>query len=177
MIRGSRRPPIPGEQDPSGQDHGIITVAPVVLRLARSRWTWGASESFAWAWTGIVTAPLATTENRFLAMASRVSRLPAWAKSEGRVVLEGGATGSEDEGYFLAPSIVADVDNGSETAQEEIFGPVLAVIRAGDLDDAVVVVEWGEGIVERLSERHLDIRLERGVDTEVRTAIWRWSRS
>jgi tRNA threonylcarbamoyladenosine biosynthesis protein TsaE len=44
-----------------------------------------------------------------------------------------------------------------------------------DLDDAVVVVEWGEGIVERLSERHLDIRLERGADTEVRTAIWRWS--
>ena len=31
-----------------------------------------------------------------------------------------------------------------------------------DLDDAVVVVEWGEGLAERLSERHLDIRLERG---------------
>ncbi len=44
-----------------------------------------------------------------------------------------------------------------------------------DLDDAVVVVEWGEGIVERLSDRHLDIRLERAADTEVRTAIWRWS--
>jgi tRNA threonylcarbamoyladenosine biosynthesis protein TsaE len=46
-----------------------------------------------------------------------------------------------------------------------------------DLANAVVVVEWGEGIVERLSERHLDIRLERGADTEVRTAIWRWSPS
>jgi tRNA threonylcarbamoyladenosine biosynthesis protein TsaE len=45
-----------------------------------------------------------------------------------------------------------------------------------DLDDAVVVVEWGEGIAERLSNSHLDIRLERGPDTEVRTAIWRWSR-
>ena len=45
-----------------------------------------------------------------------------------------------------------------------------------DLDDAVVVVEWGEGIVERLSDRHLDIRLERGADSEVRTAMWRWSR-
>ena len=31
-----------------------------------------------------------------------------------------------------------------------------------DLDDAVVVVEWGEGLAERLSDRHLDIRLERG---------------
>jgi tRNA threonylcarbamoyladenosine biosynthesis protein TsaE len=44
-----------------------------------------------------------------------------------------------------------------------------------DLDDAVVVVEWGEGLAERLSDSHLDIRLERGTDTEVRTAIWQWS--
>jgi tRNA threonylcarbamoyladenosine biosynthesis protein TsaE len=45
-----------------------------------------------------------------------------------------------------------------------------------DLDDAVVVVEWGEGLAERLSDSHLDIRLERAPDTEVRTAIWQWSR-
>ena len=44
-----------------------------------------------------------------------------------------------------------------------------------DLDDAVVVVEWGEGLAERLSDNHLDVRLERGGDTEVRTAIWQWS--
>lgn len=44
-----------------------------------------------------------------------------------------------------------------------------------DLDDAVVVVEWGEGLAERLSDHHLDIRLERGGDTDVRTAVWRWS--
>lgn len=44
-----------------------------------------------------------------------------------------------------------------------------------DLEDAVVVVEWGEGLAERLSDNHLDIRLERGTDSEVRTAVWRWS--
>jgi tRNA threonylcarbamoyladenosine biosynthesis protein TsaE len=44
-----------------------------------------------------------------------------------------------------------------------------------DLEDAVVVVEWGEGLAERLSDSHLDIRLERGSDTEVRTAMWQWS--
>jgi tRNA threonylcarbamoyladenosine biosynthesis protein TsaE len=44
-----------------------------------------------------------------------------------------------------------------------------------DLDDAVVVVEWGEGLAERLSDRHLDIRLERGRDTDVRVATWQWS--
>jgi tRNA threonylcarbamoyladenosine biosynthesis protein TsaE len=46
-----------------------------------------------------------------------------------------------------------------------------------DLADAVVVVEWGEGVAERLSDNHLDIRLERGTDTEVRTAMWQWSAS
>ena len=45
-----------------------------------------------------------------------------------------------------------------------------------DLADAVLVVEWGEGLAERLAERHLDIRLHRGVDSEVRTATWRWIR-
>lgn len=59
------------------------------------------------------------------------------AKGEGRVVLEGGATGSAQDGYFISPAIVADVDNKSETAQEEIFGPVLAVIRARDFEHAV----------------------------------------
>lgn len=46
-----------------------------------------------------------------------------------------------------------------------------------ELDDAVVVVEWGEGLAERLSERHLDIALERcsDPDSEVRTATWRWN--
>lgn len=44
-----------------------------------------------------------------------------------------------------------------------------------DLEDAVVVVEWGEGLAERLSDNHLDIRLERGGDTDVRTAVWKWS--
>jgi tRNA threonylcarbamoyladenosine biosynthesis protein TsaE len=45
-----------------------------------------------------------------------------------------------------------------------------------DLDDAVVVVEWGEGLAERLSDSHLDIRLERAADSEARTAMWHWSR-
>ncbi|MCV7383523.1 tRNA (adenosine(37)-N6)-threonylcarbamoyltransferase complex ATPase subunit type 1 TsaE [Mycolicibacter longobardus] len=43
-----------------------------------------------------------------------------------------------------------------------------------ELDDAVVVVEWGQGLAERLSDRHLDIRLDRAADSETRTATWRW---
>ena len=45
-----------------------------------------------------------------------------------------------------------------------------------ELDDAVVVVEWGEGLAERLSERHLDVRLERISNSDTRTATWQWSR-
>jgi tRNA threonylcarbamoyladenosine biosynthesis protein TsaE len=45
-----------------------------------------------------------------------------------------------------------------------------------ELDDAVVVVEWGEGLAERLSERHLDIRLERIGNSDTRTATWQWNR-
>jgi tRNA threonylcarbamoyladenosine biosynthesis protein TsaE len=45
-----------------------------------------------------------------------------------------------------------------------------------DLDDAVVVVEWGQGLAERLAERHLDVRLQRTADSEARTATWRWGR-
>jgi tRNA threonylcarbamoyladenosine biosynthesis protein TsaE len=44
-----------------------------------------------------------------------------------------------------------------------------------ELDDAVVVVEWGEGLVERLSERHLDVRLERIGNSDTRTATWQWN--
>jgi tRNA threonylcarbamoyladenosine biosynthesis protein TsaE len=59
----------------------------------------------------------------------------------------------------------------------DLLGELDSLDLDTDLDDAVVVVEWGEGLVERLSDRHLDIRLERATETEVRTAIWRWSQS
>jgi len=45
-----------------------------------------------------------------------------------------------------------------------------------DLEDSVVVVEWGEGVAERLSAHHLDLRLQRHTGDEIRTATWRWNR-
>lgn len=44
-----------------------------------------------------------------------------------------------------------------------------------DLDDSVAVVEWGEGLAERLSQRHVCIALRRERDSETRTATWQWS--
>jgi tRNA threonylcarbamoyladenosine biosynthesis protein TsaE len=61
-------------------------------------------------------------------------------------------------------------------AAADLLGELDSLDLDTDLDDAVVVVEWGEGLAERLSERHLDVRLERAQDTEVRTAVWQWSR-
>jgi 1-pyrroline-5-carboxylate dehydrogenase len=55
-------------------------------------------------------------------------------KSEGRLLLGGGHHGP---GYFIEPTIIADVDPHAHIAQEEIFGPVLAVIKAQDFDDAL----------------------------------------
>jgi tRNA threonylcarbamoyladenosine biosynthesis protein TsaE len=57
----------------------------------------------------------------------------------------------------------------------DLLGELDSLDLDTELDDAVVVVEWGEGLAERLSERHLDVRLERARDTELRTAVWRWS--
>ncbi len=47
----------------------------------------------------------------------------------------------------------------------DLLGELDSLDLDTDLDDAVVVVEWGEGLVERLSDRHLDIRLERAAPT------------
>ncbi|MDV3127419.1 tRNA (adenosine(37)-N6)-threonylcarbamoyltransferase complex ATPase subunit type 1 TsaE [Mycobacterium sp. 21AC1] len=58
----------------------------------------------------------------------------------------------------------------------DLLGELDALDLDTDLDDAVVVVEWGEGLAERLSERHLDIRIERGSGTDVRIVTWQWSR-
>jgi tRNA threonylcarbamoyladenosine biosynthesis protein TsaE len=60
-------------------------------------------------------------------------------------------------------------------ASVDLLGELDSLDLDTDLDDSVVVVEWGEGLAERLSDSHLDIRLERAADTEVRTAVWQWS--
>jgi acyl-CoA reductase-like NAD-dependent aldehyde dehydrogenase len=58
------------------------------------------------------------------------------AAAEGLRCLRGGQTGPPDDGYFVPPTIYADVDPASRIAREEIFGPVIAVLRARDADHA-----------------------------------------
>ncbi len=54
-----------------------------------------------------------------------------------RLVVGGGRPAHLDKGYFVEPTLLADVDPDATVAQEEIFGPVLSVIPYDDDDDAV----------------------------------------
>ncbi len=50
-----------------------------------------------------------------------------------------GGSKAEGDGYFVQPTVIADVDPMATIAQEEIFGPVLAVIKAKDFDHALEI--------------------------------------
>jgi 1-pyrroline-5-carboxylate dehydrogenase len=58
-------------------------------------------------------------------------------QTEGRLIAGGGRVGAG--GYYVAPTVIADVAPDATIAQEEIFGPVLAVIKAKDFDDAMAI--------------------------------------
>lgn len=61
-------------------------------------------------------------------------------KSEGAEVVSGGARDeSLGDGYYVQPTIFAGVRNDMQIAQEEIFGPVAAVIPVDDVDEAIAV--------------------------------------
>jgi malonate-semialdehyde dehydrogenase (acetylating)/methylmalonate-semialdehyde dehydrogenase len=71
------------------------------------------------------------------------------AKSEGAdVALDGRELALPREGFLLGPSVVDRVKPGMRLAREEIFGPVLSVVRVGDLDEALALghqCEYGNG--------------------------------
>ncbi len=61
---------------------------------------------------------------------------------EGRIVC--GGESSDKDGYFIQPTIIADVAPGARIAQEEVFGPVISVIRAKNFDDAIGIFNGTE---------------------------------
>ncbi|HZI46479.1 MAG TPA: L-glutamate gamma-semialdehyde dehydrogenase [Pyrinomonadaceae bacterium] len=76
----------------------------------------------------------------------------------GRVVAGGGSDG--EQGFFIEPTVIADVKPGATIEQEEIFGPVLAVIKANDYDHALEIAndtQFGlTGAVYSTDEAKLD---------------------
>jgi RHH-type proline utilization regulon transcriptional repressor/proline dehydrogenase/delta 1-pyrroline-5-carboxylate dehydrogenase len=69
----------------------------------------------------------------------RINRYIELGRKDGREALAVDVKDLAERGYFVGPHIFADVPTTSRLAQEEIFGPVLAVIRAADLTEAIAV--------------------------------------
>jgi 1-pyrroline-5-carboxylate dehydrogenase len=63
-------------------------------------------------------------------------------KKEGKVVAGGGR--AEGDGFYIQPTVIADVDPSARIAREEIFGPVLAVMKARNLDEAIAIANDSE---------------------------------
>ncbi|MFI6366337.1 aldehyde dehydrogenase [Nocardia sp. NPDC050630] len=77
--------------------------------------------------------PMATARQR-----DRVESYIAKGRAEGaRLTVGGGRPADLDKGWFVQPTVFADVDNDTTIAREEIFGPVLSVIAYDDLDHAI----------------------------------------
>jgi 1-pyrroline-5-carboxylate dehydrogenase len=60
-------------------------------------------------------------------------------KAEGRLVAGGSAIETEAGGYFLQPTVIADVDPDAVISQEEIFGPVLAILKVESYEEGLAV--------------------------------------
>ncbi len=85
----------------------------------------------------------------------------AIGREEGRLVCGGEAIPNAEGGAFLQPTIFADVEPGARIAQEEIFGPVLAVITAADFEEGLAIANGTEyGLTGGVYSRRRD-RLER----------------
>ncbi|WP_274649316.1 L-glutamate gamma-semialdehyde dehydrogenase [Paenibacillus humicola] len=77
-------------------------------------------------------------------------------RGEGRLVHGGGS--GDPGGYFIEPTIFADVDPGARIAQEEIFGPVVAFMKAESFESAIDIANHTEygltgAVVSRSRER------------------------
>ncbi|MEM9133285.1 MAG: aldehyde dehydrogenase family protein, partial [Actinomycetota bacterium] len=78
--------------------------------------------------------PMASEEHR-----ERVEQYISIGKEEARLVVGGGRPAGADDGWFVEPTVFADVDNHATIAREEIFGPVLSIIGYDEEDDAIAL--------------------------------------
>ncbi|MBI4698952.1 MAG: aldehyde dehydrogenase family protein, partial [Nitrospirae bacterium] len=85
------------------------------------------------------------------------------AKKDGAKLLLGGRALTEGDfakGNFIEPTIFTDVDINSKLAQEEIFGPVLAVFKISDLQDAISKINSVEyGLTASIFTANVDIAM------------------
>jgi 1-pyrroline-5-carboxylate dehydrogenase len=81
-------------------------------------------------------------------------------KKDGRIITGGERAAEAGDGYYIRPTVIADIPAGSKLEQEEIFGPVLAVIKARGFDQALEIAndtEFGlTGAVYTKSQDKID---------------------
>ncbi|MDQ6930533.1 MAG: L-glutamate gamma-semialdehyde dehydrogenase [Candidatus Eremiobacteraeota bacterium] len=91
-----------------------------------------------------------------------ISKYIEAGKKEGRLLTGGGRVG--DEGFYLEPTVIVDVPAEASISLEEIFGPVLAVIKANDYTDALRIANNTEfGLTGAVYSKD-DVKLERARD-------------
>ena len=91
---------------------------------------------------------------------AKIQEYIAIGTSEGKAYLAMEVGPLAQQGYFVGPCIIGDLTADSRLAQEEVFGPVLAVLKARDFDEALQIANGTEfaltgGIYSRTPE-HLD---------------------
>ena len=94
-------------------------------------------------------------------------------QQEGARLVVGGADlpAGVDRGWYVRPTLFADVDNGMRIAREEIFGPVLSVIPYGDDDEAVRIADDSDyGLSGSVWTADVDRGL--GIARRVRTGLF-----
>jgi alpha-ketoglutaric semialdehyde dehydrogenase len=104
---------------------------------------------------GVTVGPLISEEAR-----DAVVSAAREAETDGGRVLTGGAA-PQRQGWYVAPTLVGNVDPGARVAQEEVFGPFAAVLTVRDSDEAVTVANGVRyGLAAAVFTRDLDASLE-----------------
>ncbi len=88
--------------------------------------------------------PVITKEHR-----DRVASYVHNAPSEGATVVRDGTNLTSQPGFFVGPCLLDNVKPGTKAYEDEIFGPVLSVVRAASFDEAVAIInanKYGNGV-------------------------------
>lgn len=100
------------------------------------------------------------------------------AVADGATLVTGGKASESDKGFFFQPTVLTDVDEDSEIAQDEVFGPVLVVLPHDGDDDAVRIANNSRfglsgGVLAADHSRAVDVaRRVRTGTISVNNGVW-----
>ena len=110
---------------------------------------------------GSMMGPLITSDHR-----DRVRSYVSGATGEGATVVVDGSAATADDGFFVGCSLLDDVEPGMTVYDDEIFGPVLSVVRVATFDDVLALVNgnpYGNGVALFTRDGGVARRFERDV--------------